>query len=336
MSNESHDDFHLEIPRKVDFNLKYQLNDFDYMNNYDLEQSMKKFKQMDDLNKHKKELLKPIKKQNKIWKRNVEKCYEQKQFLIDEQVKKIKEKMHEKENKVKELLIQNQSARSKEKEKMIQKAIEQQEKIQNNLEKYYKMVEQDRLQQETKVFNKLQGRSIRQAEHIREIFEKFHDRNESSKMSFLTCMNRLDEEQKEKEKQDKENKFNRFMKWYFFYQDLKKEKKKKQDKQNQVRQRCADLQREMEEDHEKMRLETDMNLKHAEEKRKEKMEERKKELKKKVEEDEKHRQNTLYRKKQLLEMGRHERHDLLKVQMDRVLNSYQKDRSMHINRCNIQ
>jgi len=326
----------MEIPRKIDYNLKYQLSDFDFANKYDLDSTMKNFEKEDRIIKYKKDFIKPIKKQNKIWKRNLERCLEIKEENRENLIKSIVNKMKSKEKKTKDVLKAYKSERSKEKEKRLEVLRQSQEKIYENLNRFYKKMEEDRLETEVKVYEQLRKRSLRQAENIQRIKHKFEKKNKSSEKRFEMIHKKLLDERKRKEKEDEEKKFDNFSNWYFFFQGVRSQRKKIKSKQDQTRERAQELQKELDEKHEHQRLETENNLKLAEKKRLKQQSERKHFLMKKIEEDKIKFEKTKVNREFLVENNRQFAKDVMKLQTNRILESYQKDKSMALSKCNQQ
>lgn len=329
-------DFTIDIPRKVNFNLVCQISEFEKANVYDDKEAMKRFEQENRILKYKKDLLKPIKQQNKRWLKNLAHVKESKEAQIEKRKAIIEEKMIKRDNKVNELLSLNQSIRSEQKMKRIKLAQSSQQKIKDNISKYYEKVEEERLLTEEKVTNRLKERTERQARNIEMIRQKFEERNKYSETRFDISQKRLLEDRMIKEKKDEEQKFENFMNWYFFFQEEKKKRKIKKQEKSAVQERNKHLQLELEERQEKQRLETESNLKLAEEKRRVKALEKNKELHEKSDKQNQAIKETLERKEKILEENREYNKDILRVQTSRIMNGYEKDRSMDINKCNIQ
>lgn len=283
-----------------------------------------------------KKLLKPIKKQNKIWKRNLERCYIQREEKIETQKNKIEEKMRRRSLKVKELLSLNQSMKSQEKQRRIEQSKKSKEKARIKLEEYYIKEEQERLLTETKVNRKLNQRSERQAEEIEKIRKKFYERNKSSEFRYEKNFTILQEEKKIRDKKDSEQKFENFMNWFFFYQNEKKKMKKKKDKQNIIIQRCLENQQNLEEQLEKQRLETEKSLQDAEKKRKELADKQSSELASKIENNNFKTHQNRRRKQKLLAENKSFNKEVMKMQTQRILEGYEKEKRSELNKCNIQ
>lgn len=328
--------YSIDIPRKVNFNLLYQLNEFQKTNEYDDKEAMKRFEQENRIDKYKKDLLKPIKLQNKRWIKNLAHVKVSKELQIEKRKAIIEDKMIKRDNKVNELLNLNKSLRSEQKLKRIKMTESSQQKIKENIDKYYEMVENERLITEDKVTHRLKERTQRQAQNIELIRLKFEQRNQNSEKRFEMSQNKLLSERKVKEKKDEEQKFENFMNWYFFFQEEKKKRQIKKLEKSSVRERCKFLQNELEEKLEKQRLETEQKMKKAEEKRRIKMMDKNKELHQKSEMQNKAIKDTLERKDHLLKENRHYNKEILRVQTSRILNGYEKDRSMDLNKSNIQ
>lgn len=326
----------LEIPRKIDFNLKYQLYDFEESNKYDLEQSMKKYEQESKIAKHRKKLLVPIKKQNKIWKRNVERCYEKRDELREQQKEKIQMKMDKRLEKINEILSIKKSEMSKDKERKLNAIKSSQIKIYENLEKYKIMTEKERLKTEEIVTKRLNERASRQIENIEKIRSDFHNRNTKSEKHILEGKEKVEIELINKAKEAEEHKFSNFMNWYFSYQKIKGEKKKKKDLHEKIQKRCQEQQREIAEKHEQQRLDTELNLKEAEKKRNEFKKRKHLELLKKANETNQIIEETNERKNELITEIRKKNKDVILFQTSRIMKSYEKDKSMKLNKCNIQ
>lgn len=335
-SNNTNNNINIDIPRKIEYNLRLEEQNFKKSNDYDYEQTVKSFEMMDRLSVHKKKSLKPIKKQNKIWKRNLERCYIQREEKIENQKHKIEEKMRRRSMKVKELLSLNQSIKSQEKQRRIEQNQKSREKAMRKIEEFYFKEEEGRLITETKVNHKLNQRTNRQAEEIEKIRKKFHERNKSSEFRYEKNFNVLQEEKKVKDKKDAEQKFDNFMNWYFFYQNEKKKMKKKKDKQNVIKQRCLENQQNLEEQLEKQRLETELSLQQAEVKRKEQAEKQHFELMNKVEANRFKTLQNARRKQKLLAENKSYNKEIMKVQTQRILEGYEKDKRSELNKCNIQ
>jgi hypothetical protein len=335
-SNSSKSNISIDIPRKIEYNLRLEEQNFKKSNDYDYEQTIKSFETMDRLSIHKKKLLKPIKKQNKIWKRNLERCYIQREEIIENQKSKIEEKMRRRSVKVKELLSLNESIKSQEKQRRIEQNQKSREKALKKLEEFYVKEEEGRLITETKVIKKLQQRTARQAEEIEKIRKKFHERNKSSELRYEKNFTNLNEEKKIKDKKDAEQKFENFMKWYFFFQGEKKKKKEKKDKKNIIKQRCLENQQNLEEQLEKQRLETEMNLNQAEKKRRELAEKQHLELAKKIEQHNYKAQQNARRKQKLIAENKSYNKEIMKVQTQRILEGYEREKRSDLNKCNIQ
>ena len=126
------------------------------------------------------------------------------------------------------------------------------------------------------------------------------------------------------------------MNWYFFYQNEKKKMKKKKDKQNVIKQRCLENQQNLEEQLEKQRLETELNLQHAEIKRKEQAEKQHFELANKVEANRFKTLQNARRKQKLIAENKSYNKEIMKVQTQRILEGYEKDKRSELNKCNIQ
>lgn len=325
-----------DIPRKISFNLKYQENDFTNVNQYDFNQSIKKFEQHDRLMKFKKDMLRPIKKQNAKWRTNLIRCQFVKEDLLKKQKQKIQYKMNRKDEKMNDLFLLNTSLKSVEKNKKSKQSKVSKEKIKENLKIYYDKVEEDRLITESKVINILRKRQLKQIENIESIRDKFEKRNKSSEIKFRLNYQNILKENKIKEKQDQNQKFENFMKWYFFYQEEKKNLKNKNDKQKEIRKRCLELQKELENKYEHQRIQTDLTLKNSAEKRKNQIIQHYNELKQNIELENINIMETLKRKNNIVLKIRNENKENLKKQREKILNSYEKDKSIENNKKNIQ
>lgn len=270
--------YEIDIPKKMLANLKYQLESFDLMNKYDVQQTEKKYMIEENIKKENTRKLKPIKTQLKIWKKNLDNCLEHKKYAELELIEKNKEKMLEKKKKVDSLLTQNKNEKDMKVMEKKSKLRESIEKIKRKLSDHEKELEQERLQTEVKIYRKLRERSKRQINKMDWVRTEFHRRNVETEKKYETCLKIKENNHITKQKKLEEIKFENFSNWLFnkIAREKKSEVKMRKDKQKKFKQNCLYIQEEHENKRNELIEETVKKLEDAEIARKKHEEKRKK------------------------------------------------------------
>lgn len=270
--------FEIDIPKKVLANLKYQLESFDQMNNYDLKQNERKYVVEENIKTINKNKLKPIKAQLKIWKKNLENCLEHKRSAEKELIEKNKEKMMERKKKVENLLTQNKNEKILKVNEKKSKLRESIEKIKNRLYEHDREMEQERLQTEVKIYKKLRERSKRQLSKIEWVKTEFHRRNLETEKKYEQCLKIKEKNHVEKQNRLEIAKFENFSNWLFnkIEREKKSDLKVRKDKQKKFKQNCVYIQEEHEHRKNEIIEETVQKLEDAEIARKKHEEKRRK------------------------------------------------------------
>lgn len=270
--------YEIDIPKKMLANLKYQLESFDLMNKYDVQQTEKKYMIEENIKKENTRKLKPIKTQLKIWKKNLDNCLEHKKYAELELIEKNKEKMLEKKKKVDSLLTQNKNEKDMKVMEKKSKLRESIEKIKRKLSDHEKELEQERLQTEVKIYRKLRERSKRQINKMDWVRTEFHRRNVETEKKYETCLKIKENNHITKQKKLEEVKFENFSNWLFnkIAREKKSEVKMRKDKQKKFKQNCLYIQEEHENKRNELIEETVKKLEDAEIARKKHEEKRKK------------------------------------------------------------
>lgn len=270
--------YEIDIPKKMLANLKYQLESFDTMNKYDVQQTEKKYMIEENIKKENTRKLKPIKTQLKIWKKNLDNCLEHKKYAELELIEKNKEKMLERKKKVDSLLTQNKNEKEMKVMEKKSKLRESIEKIKRKLSDHEKELEQERLQTEVKIYKKLRERSKRQINKMDWVRTEFHRRNVETEKKYETCLKIKENNHITKQKKLEEVKFENFSNWLFnkIAREKKSEVKMRKDKQKKFKQNCLYIQEEHENKRNELIEETVKKLEDAEIARKKHEEKRKK------------------------------------------------------------
>lgn len=270
--------YEIEIPKKMLANLKYQLNSFDLMNKYDVQQTEKRYMIEENIKKENTRKLKPIKTQLKIWKKNLDNCLEHKKYAELELIEKNKEKMLDRKKKVESLLTQNKNEKEMKVMEKKSKLRESIEKIKRKLSDHEKEMEQERLQTEVKIYKKLRERSKRQINKMDWVRTEFHRRNVETEKKYETCLKIKENNHITKQKKLEEVKFENFSNWLFnkIAREKKSEVKMRKDKQKKFKQNCLYIQEEHENKRNELIEETVKKLEDAEIARKKHEEKRKK------------------------------------------------------------
>ena len=270
--------YEIEIPKKMLANLKYQLNSFDLMNKYDVQQTEKRYMIEENIKKENTRKLKPIKTQLKIWKKNLDNCLEHKKYAELELIEKNKEKMLDRKKKVDSLLTQNKNEKEMKVMEKKSKLRESIEKIKRKLSDHEKEMEQERLQTEVKIYKKLRERSKRQINKMDWVRTEFHRRNVETEKKYETCLKIKENNHITKQKKLEEVKFENFSNWLFnkIAREKKSEVKMRKDKQKKFKQNCLYIQEEHENKRNELIEETVKKLEDAEIARKKHEEKRKK------------------------------------------------------------
>lgn len=270
--------YEIEIPKKMLANLNYQLNSFDLMNKYDVQQTEKRYMIEENIKKENTRKLKPIKTQLKIWKKNLDNCLEHKKYAELELIEKNKEKMLDRKKKVDSLLTQNKNEKEMKVMEKKSKLRESIEKIKRKLSDHEKEMEQERLQTEVKIYKKLRERSKRQINKMDWVRTEFHRRNVETEKKYETCLKIKENNHITKQKKLEEVKFENFSNWLFnkIAREKKSEVKMRKDKQKKFKQNCLYIQEEHENKRNELIEETVKKLEDAEIARKKHEEKRKK------------------------------------------------------------
>lgn len=337
-NNQSESDLlnQLELPMKVKISIQEQEGEFKKVNDYDYNQVLKQFRQVERIKKYRKKLLAPIKKQNSRWKDTLERSQDQKEEMIQRLKEKAEKKIAEKENRSASLKQNNQFERNMSKKNRIEKARSSQDKIKSNLNKFYEKFEKERLITEKIVGERLDKRAQNQIKNLSKIKKKFEEKRKSAEKRFDICITELENETKQKQEKTNENKLKQFQNWYFTMQSNKKKIIQKMDKQKTHKENAEYLQKTLEHKYEQQRLMTQQHLDNSERLRVANAEKKKKKIKEEIEKHKSLEKQTIQTKMNLIATNREIKKDLLKYQISKLAKSQEKDVSIDLNKSNLQ
>lgn len=318
----------MEIPKKLENSLSLQLDQFEKMNEYDYNEMLRSFRIEERKNNYKKDLIKPIKKQNLIWKQNLERYKEVKEELIEKQVEEVERKMLKKSDIINQKVKVNESSKQEEKQKRIEEYQQSKAKNKFNLQNFYDEQEKERLETQKELNLRLKLRSDRQADHINQIRQKFETKNKDSSTRFARSLNKIMEDQERLEREKKEEDFKRFENFYFNLIELKSKIKAKKNKQEWINQRNKELYAKMLEDHENQRLATQEKIENSEIRRIKLAKEKNKKIVQSIKENIQ-KQEQAKERREFLRLERVlEDRDLLRMQTEKISRIVEKEDAM--------
>lgn len=326
----------LELPLKVRMSIEEQEGEFKKVNDYDYNQVLKQFRQIERIKKHRKKLLAPIKKQNNRWKDTLERYQDQKEELLHKLKDKAEKKITEKQSRSTSLRQSNQKERFEFKKSRLEKSRTSQNKIKANLDKYYEKMEKERMVTEKIVSDRLDKRAQNQEMHLRKIKKTFEEKRKSAEKRFNVCITEIENENKQKNEKTSENKLKQFQNWYFTMQSNKKKNIQKMDKQKSHKENAEYLQKSLEHKHEEQRMLTQQHLDNSERIRLANAEKKKARFKEEIEKHQTLEKQTFQNKQNLVEMNREIKRDILKYQISKLAKSQEKDVSIDLNKSNLQ
>jgi len=297
----------IEIPAKLKLNLKHEEESLLRINDYEYKAVIKGFRQEERIRIYKKKQLVPIKKQNQIWKDNLERYKYKKSEMIEKKREELQEKIRHKDNKDKdnnknhneneysdlknsrkvttasetysnmnkqskasyESNVNNLNSSNNEynEDKDKDTYIDIQSKLLKNQIKYKNQIESFRLNTEKTVFDRIQRRIQRKRNY--EIRKKHKIKSIQSKIDKRHKENILNIRMKDEEKikEFKESKIRQYENWFFQIERLKKERQKSIRKNKENKENFEFLIKKTEERKEKLKEEIEIHLKSSEERR---------------------------------------------------------------------
>jgi len=326
----------IDIPNLIKLNLKTQVDLLKKSNNYDYDQVIKNFRKEERILKDKKKKLLPLRKKNLHWRDTAERYKTHREEDYIKRREQLEMKMLEREDKLKYRKDYKISEKGEEAVMKHLKVEDHNKKLKENLNNYKIKTEQERLNTEKIVDERLSKRAERQVLKLKEKQSLFENKRLISEKRHDECRSELDKERNQKLKDFKLSKIDQFENWFYTMKALKQKylkssMKNKHNKENSKFTLIAN-----EELKEKQRIEIEENLRSADERREKVLEEKNKKFKKECEKRQKNLQKTKINKANIDKFIDMNNKLILEGQTKMIINALDLQYRSDLNKSNIQ